>query len=74
MALKKPTTPAAPAAGAPAPPPTGAVTVQNTKLKVLRSHPGYQHHPGEEVEMDHEQAKALANGGFVQLLPPAETR
>jgi hypothetical protein len=63
-----------PAEGEPGPPPTGAVVVQNTRLKVLRSHPGYPHHPGEEVEMDPEEAKALANGGFVQLLPPAETR
>ena len=67
-----------PAAGAPAPPPTDPLAVATTKLKILRTHPGYPHQPGEQVEMDSEQAKALANGGFVQLLttdiPTAETR
>lgn len=68
-----------PKQGPPAPPPTGPVAVQNTKLKVLRSHPGYpQHAPGATVELDPEQAQALANGGFVKLLTTdiknAETR
>lgn len=70
--------PAAPAASTPAPPPTGAVSVANTRLKILRTHPGYPHSPGEEVEMEPEQAQALANGDFVQLLTTntttAETR
>ncbi|GAB3738172.1 hypothetical protein GCM10027594_18760 [Hymenobacter agri] len=54
------------------------MAVTTTRLKVLRTHPGYPHNPGDEAEMDAEAAQALANGGFVQVLTTdittAETR
>ncbi|WP_460501460.1 hypothetical protein [Hymenobacter agri] len=82
MSTRKTASPATPpgpdAAGAPAPPPSGPVAVTTTRLKVLRTHPGYPHNPGDEAEMDAEAAQALANGGFVQVLTTdittAETR
>jgi hypothetical protein len=36
------------------------------KIKVLRSHPDYAYHPGEEGELPTEKAEFLIKGGFAQ--------
>jgi hypothetical protein len=43
------------------------------KIKVLRSHPEFAYHPGEEGELPADKADFLIAGGFAQPLVPAIT-